>query len=183
MSAQESAGAAAAGSRILRVDGSWVEAAVDGWRIIRGADHAAVDGDVLPLDRYLALAAAGALPDRVGAWLAPDQDPARLGEALGALALVAVDFPTFRDGRGFSTATLLRTAHGYRGELRAIGDVLVDLLFFMKRVGFSSFALRADQKMHYAEAALRTFSDAYQASVDQPLPHYRRRAAAARDSR
>jgi phosphoadenosine phosphosulfate reductase len=93
------------------------------------------------------------------------------------LSLIAVDFPAFKDGRGFSTATLLRSRYGFRGDLRAIGDVVLDLLFYLRRVGFSSFHLRADQDRAAAAAALRSFSDVYQASVDQPLPYFRRRSA------
>jgi uncharacterized protein (DUF934 family) len=159
---------------ILHADGTWRP---DPWRIVREGDGPARDGDVLPLARWLALPE-GTDRARIGAWLAPDQDPEALQGTLAALALIAVEFPTFRDGRGYSTATLLRTRYGYRGELRSIGDVLVDQVFYMKRVGFSSFALRADQKPAYAEAALRAFGDAYQASVDRPLPHYRRRGSA-----
>jgi uncharacterized protein (DUF934 family) len=85
-----------------------------------------------------------------------------------------VQFPKFGDGRGFSTAALLRTRHGWRGELRAIGDVLRDQLFFMKRVGFDSFALRADRNIDEAVASLLDFSDSYQGSVEPALPAFRR---------
>jgi uncharacterized protein (DUF934 family) len=85
-----------------------------------------------------------------------------------------VQFPKFGDGRGFSTAALLRNRHGWRGELRAIGDVLRDQLFFMKRVGFDSFALRADRNVEEAVASLSDFSDSYQGSVEPHLPAYRR---------
>jgi uncharacterized protein (DUF934 family) len=159
---------------LLRADGSWV---ADVTRLVREpANRPVASGDIVPLATYLSLS-----PEQrngVGVWLAPDNEPAQLAPFAAGLALIAVDFPVFKDGRGFSTATLLRTRYGYRGELRAIGDVLIDQLFYMRRVGFSSFALRADQDRESAVAALRTFSDVYQASVDQPLPYFRRRAAA-----
>jgi uncharacterized protein (DUF934 family) len=162
-------------NRVLLADGSW---RVDRVRLVReGTVDATTAGDVVPLDVYLALPAqrrAG-----VGAWLAPADEPRRLADDVGVLALIAVDFPAFKDGRGYSTATLLRTRYGFRGDLRAIGDVQVDQLFYLRRVGFSSFALRDDQDPGAAGAALRTFSDVYQASVDQPQPHFRRRAAIA----
>ena len=75
---------------------------------------------------------------------------------LDRLAVVALVFPSFRDGRAYSQARLLRERHGYRGELRAIGDVLRDQLYFLQRCGFDAFALRADQD---AEQALRAFDD------------------------
>jgi uncharacterized protein (DUF934 family) len=157
---------------ILRADGTWT---TDAARLVRDAAAEIVAGDVVPLSTYLSLA-----PPRraeVGVWLAPDSEPGQLAEFTRDLKLIAVDFPAFKDGRGFSTATLLRTRHGFRGELRAIGDVLIDQLFYLRRVGFTSFALRVDQDPETAVAALRTFTDVYQSSVDQPLPYFRRRAA------
>ena len=69
---------------------------------------------------------------------------------------------------------MLRNRHGWRGELRAIGDVLRDQLYFMKRVGFDSFALRADRNVEDAVASLSDFTDSYQGSVEPQLPAYRR---------
>jgi uncharacterized protein (DUF934 family) len=161
--------------RLLGADGSWP---ADSWSIVRDATSSTPrDGDVLPLAAYLALEG-GQRTARVGVWVAAGEDVAALAPVVASLPLIAVDFPTFKDGRGYSSATLLRRRYRFTGELRAIGDVLVDQVFFMKRVGFSTFALRADQNPDSAKAALATFSDAYQASVDQPLPHYRRRSAA-----
>ncbi len=160
-------------STVLKIDGTWSE---DGTRIVRDAAQVPQAGDVVPLATYLALAPAQRTG--LGVWLAPEDDAAKLAEFTGALTLIGVDFPAFKDGRGFSTAALLRTRYGFRGDLRAIGDVVVDLVFYMKRVGFSSFALRADQDAALASAALGTFTDVYQASVDQPQPFFRRRAPA-----
>jgi uncharacterized protein (DUF934 family) len=88
-----------------------------------------------------------------------------------------VHFPTFTDGRGYSTARLLRERYGYRGELRAVGDVLRDQLFYLSRVGFDAFALRQDQDAEGALASLADFSESYQASVERPQPLFRRRIA------
>lgn len=158
---------------ILRADGGWT---ADAARVVRDpAAQPVVAGDVVPLVIYLDLA-----PEQrkdLGVWLAPDSEPGKLAPFTQDLALIAVDFPAFKDGRGFSTATLLRTRYNFAGDLRAIGDVLIDQLFYLRRVGFSSFALRADQNRDAAVAALTTFTDVYQASVDQPLPYFRRRAA------
>lgn len=159
-------------SALLRVEGTWAD---DTTRVVRDAAQAPQPGDVVPLATYLALAPAQRAG--LGVWLAPDDDPAKLAEFTSALSLIAVDFPAFKDGRGFSIAVLLRTRYGFRGDLRALGDVVVDLVFYMKRVGFSSFALRADQNPAICSAALGTFTDVYQASVDQPVPYFRRRAS------
>ena len=115
----------------------------------------------------------------VGVWLDAGQDPEAIADDLGHFALVAVNFPKFADGRGYSTARLLRERYGYRGELRAIGDVLRDQLFLMKRCGFDAYALRADKDANEALAGLADFSETYQAAVDQPQPLFRRRGNAA----
>lgn len=162
-------------TRILRADGTWL---ADTARIVRAASAADVAvGDVVPLADYLTLA--DAQRAGLGVWLAPTDEPGEFAPHLPTLALVAVDFPSFRDGRGYSTAALLRSRYGFRGDLRAIGDVLVDQLFYLRRVGFSSFALRTDQDPAAALAALQVFSDAYPPSADQPLPYFRRRNAPA----
>ena len=81
------------------------------------------------------------------------------------------------DGRGYSIAALLRTRLNYRGELRATGEVLVDQVFMLRRVGFDSFALRADQAEADARTALRRYSAVYQAAADVAVPAFKRRAA------
>ncbi len=73
---------------------------------------------------------------------------------------------------------LLRTRHGWRGELRALGDVLQDQLYALRRVGFDSFALRADRDPHAALRSFAPFSDAYQGAADRPLPAFRRTGSA-----
>jgi uncharacterized protein (DUF934 family) len=122
---------------------------------------------------------ARALP--LGVWLDGADDPASLADDLDRLALIAIRFPKFTDGRGYSSAALLRTRYGFRGELRAIGDVLRDQLFYLQRVGFDAFAVRADKDIHDAAKGLAEFSETYQASADQPLPLFRRRESAVRD--
>lgn len=112
-----------------------------------------------------------------GLLLAADEDPADIAADVDLCALIAVDFPKFSDGRGYSIGRLLRERYHFRGELRAVGDVLVDQLFYMHRVGFDAFCLRADQSVEAALKALATFSDSYQTAVDQPEPAFRRRLA------
>lgn len=112
---------------------------------------------LVPLARWLEWREAGHMPHPgSGVWLEPDDEFDALLPDLDRLTLIAVNFPVFTDGRGYSVARLLRERHGYRGELRAVGDVLRDQLYFMRRCGFDAFGLRADQD---AELALRAFDD------------------------
>ncbi|MDP3670169.1 MAG: DUF934 domain-containing protein [Telluria sp.] len=110
----------------------------------------------------------------IGVWLAADERPEVLKDELGKFAVIAVDFPKFTDGRGYSIAYNLRMRLGYRRELRAIGDVLRDQLFSMQRVGFDAYDTRPDRSIDDALKGLTVFSETYQASVDQKLPLYRR---------
>lgn len=110
----------------------------------------------------------------IAVWLAPDQPAELIADDAALFPLIAIDFPKFNDGRGYSAAYLLRSRYRYTGELRAIGDVLRDQLFYMQRVGFNAFATRADRNIQDALKGLTDFSEVYQASVDQPLPLFRR---------
>lgn len=114
---------------------------------------------------------------RIGVWLETDADPGSIAQDLPRFDVIAVRFASFSDGRGHSLARLLRERHGYRGELRAIGEVLRDQLYYLSRCGFDTFALRADQDPQQALSALDDFSEAYQASVERPEPLFRRRLA------
>ncbi|SIT40251.1 conserved hypothetical protein [Paraburkholderia piptadeniae] len=117
--------------------------------------------------------------DQIGVWLAPDSEPADIAGDFDKLGLIAVDFPVFRDGRGYSIARLLRERYGYKGEIRAIGDVLRDQLRFYERCGFNAYALRADKDIHDALKAFTEFTVQYQGAFDEPSPLFRRREAAA----
>lgn len=110
-------------------------------------------------------------------WISPDDDFEPMAARLLELELLAIDFPVFRDGRGYSIATLLRTRYGWTGELRAIGDVLRDQLNYMRRCGFDSFAVRADKNIHDAIKSFNHYSVKYQGAVDDPAPLFRRREA------
>lgn len=136
-------------------------------------------GNVLaPLPVWLAnKAALLAHAGKKGVLLAPDEFAETLADDLSSLDLIAVSFPAFADGRGYSTAYLLRTRYGYKGELRAVGDVFKDTLFFQKRCGFDSFDVRADKDLEIALKGLKDFSEFYQASHDEPAPLFRRRLA------
>lgn len=110
----------------------------------------------------------------VGVWLASDERPEALKDDAANLPLIAIDFPKFGDGRGYSIAYNLRMRYDYTGELRAIGDVLRDQLFYMQRVGFNSFAVRADRDVNDALKGLSDFSESYQQSWDKKTPLFRR---------
>ena len=113
----------------------------------------------------------------VGVWLDVTEGPEAIASELDAFAVIGVNFPKFTDGRGYSTARLLRERYSYSGELRAIGDVLHDQLFLMARCGFDAFALKDGKDVAKAVNAFETFKTPYQAAVDQTQPLFRRRAA------
>ncbi len=159
-------------TRVLTRDGVFTDdhwPAVTAGLDVNGGDVSDTEAVLLPLKDYLAPPRAAAH----GVWLAPTDDPTLLAPHFASVPLIAVQFPKFADGRGYSIAHLLRRL-GYAGDLRAIGEVLVDQLFMLKRVGFSSFALRADQNEDDARAALARYSTSYQGAFEEPLPAYRR---------
>ncbi|WP_343731081.1 DUF934 domain-containing protein [Duganella sp.] len=132
---------------------------------------------IVPLSLWLVqreLLAARTAAGEIAVWIASDERPETLKGLLDQFPLIAVDFPKFTDGRGYSIAYNLRTRLGWTGELRAIGDVLRDQLFSMQRVGFDAYSVRADRDPHDALKGLSDFSETYQASVDQKVPLFRR---------
>lgn len=156
--------------------------ATDPWRLLeRGADGGAPavrpTGDVIvPLAVWQAgRAALLAREGRTGVWLEPHEDPAALVGEFDALGVIAVRFPRLGDGRGYSTARLLRERYRWRGELRAFGDLTRDQVAFLGACGFNAIVLREGEDVEAALAAFSEFSEAYQASVEQPLPLFRRR--------
>ena len=112
----------------------------------------------------------------LGVWLDSDEEVESIAGDLDQFQVIALNFPVFSDGRNYSNARLLRDRYQYQGEVRAIGDVLRDQLFFMQRCGFDAFALRADRNAEEALESLKDFSNCYQDATDQPLPLFRRRA-------
>lgn len=134
---------------------------------------------VVPVNVWLAHRDTLASRDgEIGVWLDSTDEPEAIAVDLPKLALVAINFPVFADGRGFSFARVIRDRYGFEGELRAIGDVARDQLFYMMRCGFDAFLLRDDQDIEIALQAFEDFADAYQGASDQPDPLYRRRRAA-----
>ena len=106
--------------------------------------------------------------------LEPGDDARLLLPFLDRLSLIEVNFPTYGDGRGYSSARVLRE-HGYTGELRAVGDVLLDQLSHMRRCGFDSFAPDAAIDLAAAERAFATWPDVYQKTVDGRVPIWAKR--------
>ena len=136
-----------------------------------------LDGAIVPLALWRRNADAGLVSPAV--WLAPSDDFSLLRPAATALTLVALEFPKAADGRAYSIASILRSQFGFRGELRAVGDVQIDQLYFLRRVGFDSAQLPPKwtnaETLPAIRAALRTFSERYQGAADEPLPLFKRR--------
>ncbi len=110
----------------------------------------------------------------LGLWLAGFERIEDIPDDIHRFPVIAVDFHKFTDGRGYTLAYRLRRQHGYRGELRAMGDIQRDQLFYLKRVGFDAFALREDKEPQAALSGFNDFSVTYQASADTVAPLFRR---------
>jgi uncharacterized protein (DUF934 family) len=157
----------------------------DHWRLLKLAAEETAESVALPevttmLPLAVWLARKEAILARsspIGVWLDSHEDPAAIAGDLDHFAVIGVNFPKFTDGRSYSNARLLRERYGYTGEIRAIGEVLQDQLFFMKRCGIDAYALLEGKDIEQALSGLRDFSEAYQAAADQPKPLFRRRAA------
>lgn len=148
----------------------------DDWQLVR--EESGLNGEKIIVALPLWLAHKESLQirsNKIGLLLTSSDEPESIKEDLHHFALIAVEFPTFADGRGFTIARLLRERYHFTGEIRAVGDVLQDQLFYMKRCGFDAFAIREDKDIEGALNSLNDFSDYYQAGVDQPLPLFRRR--------
>jgi uncharacterized protein (DUF934 family) len=107
-----------------------------------------------------------ARPAPLGVWLASNEKPGAIADSLEHLALVALDFPVFSDGRAFSSARLLRERHGYKGEIRAIGDVLCEQLPFMIRSGFDTFDMKSPKALEEFRAVVGEVRVVYQPTGD-----------------
>jgi uncharacterized protein (DUF934 family) len=137
-------------------------------RWLRFRDDAEHDEPAVTLDAFLGQTNATAVRIEAG------DDARALIPHLGQIALVEVSFPGFRDGRGYSSARVLREA-GYAGELRAAGNVLVDQIPLMRRCGFDSFAPEAEIDAATLEASLSRYAYVYQAAADSAVPVWKLR--------
>jgi uncharacterized protein (DUF934 family) len=161
----------------------------DTWSPIEAAGGALPDplpdGDlIVPLAVWFArrselLVHAKASGRLLGVLVAGQDDPDSFAGDLPHFALIAVHFPQFGDGRGYTLARLLRERFGYRGELRAVGDVIRDNLFYLAQCGFDAFELAAPADLEAAVKSLADFSESYQTSAAQPQPLFRRRLSGA----
>jgi uncharacterized protein (DUF934 family) len=149
----------------------------DDWTVLRLAENETPDAVDVPAGKVIVplkvwLLQRNVLEKRtdIGVWFSSDEQAKDLEGDIARFSLLAVDFPKFSDGRGYSIAYNLRSRFGFSGELRAIGDVLRDQLFYMQRVGFNAFAVRADKNIHDAIKGLTDFSEKYQTSWDEKIP-------------
>lgn len=110
----------------------------------------------------------------LGLRLKSDETPDGIADDVGQFQIIAVEFPVMTDGRAFSTGRRLREQYGFQGELRAVGDVLRDQLYYMHRCGFNAFEVRADKSLEDALKAFTEFSVTYQPGTDEPHPLWRR---------
>ncbi|MEX2525861.1 MAG: DUF934 domain-containing protein [Gammaproteobacteria bacterium] len=148
----------------------------DGWQRLETVeeDQPLPEGDIIIPFRYW-IEHHNELPEREGqlaVCIDGEDETEEVARYLDHFPLIALDFPAFKDGRCYTHAHLLRERYHYEGELRAVGDVLRDQLFFMKRCGIDSFALRSDKEMEDALAAFNDFSVTYQTAADGAPPIY-----------
>jgi len=160
----------------------------DNWVLLKGAEsdklqELSTSDLIIPLHSWLQWQKEGPQggqqlnrPGRIAVWLDSHELPAQLGNSLHKLEMIALNFPVFRDGRPYSSARELRQNFAFKGDIRAVGDVLRDQLFYMQRCGFTEFAMREDQNLQQALTAFEDFHEGYQSSIDRPLPLFRRRA-------
>jgi uncharacterized protein (DUF934 family) len=142
----------------------------DAWVTYTGDAHAIPAGTkvLLPLTEYREFAGTWRKHARsLGVLLSSSDDVSQIANDLASIELIAIDFPKFVDGRGYSIAHTLRNRYGWRGELRAVGDIQRDQIFLLARAGFDSFALRDDQSVTESAEALDDFSIAYQWGADR----------------
>lgn len=151
----------------------------DDWSVVRELDDAAPvpDGDVILPFHYWQANRDNLLDKKTkhAVWINGDTDVEELVADLEHFSIVALDFPAFKDGRCYSHARLLHDRYAYKGDVRAIGDVLRDQLFFMYRCGISSFQLRDDKDAEDALKAFNDFTIRYQAAADDAVPVYKLR--------
>jgi uncharacterized protein (DUF934 family) len=131
-------------------------------------------GAILDLKSFTAHIESGAAPAEVGVLLEPDQPPSELAGDLNDIPLIAINFPVFTDGRGFSYARELRE-RGYQGEIRAVGNFIRDQLSYLYRCGFDAFDFDENVNLEAALASLSDFSERYQADIREARPLFRRR--------
>lgn len=149
----------------------------DDWMLVNDEQELPAGAkEILSLERWKKrLLVDGAHTDSCGVLLGPDDEPEEMFPWIDRVPLIALQFPSFRDGRAYSQANLLRTRYRFKGDLRAVGDVLRDQLALMRHCGFSSFAVREDKSVADALKGLEGFDLIYAGSAANPEPLFRRR--------
>lgn len=153
------------------------EAQADSWRFVDDEAALPAEGDVfVSLERFeKERDAVTSRLGRTGVVLEPGTTGRELDGAHDDIDAIAVHFPKFTDGRGYTIARRLRDQLGWNKQLRAFGDVLPDQVFYMQRCGFDTLAVRPDKSLETARACLAAFSVTYQGAADDPRPLYARR--------
>ena len=158
----------------------------DDWTVVRPAEDGSLPAvNDLPAGKVLvplalwqaereALAASRGAAE-IGVWLAPDSEPADIVADFDKIALIGVDFPVFRDGRGYSIGRLLRERYGFKGELRATGQVLRDQFVFMLRAGFDAFEVKKDADADAFAETVKRYTVFYQPTGDGRVTALNRR--------
>ena len=160
----------------------FIENAKDSWQLVGGEDGprphpATAPNRLLTLEQWHAVREQWPADLPAGVIVPNDTDIETLEADLPRLGLIVLQFPKWIDGRAYSQARLLRGRYRFKGEVRATGEVLVDMLPLMARTGFDAVVLRGDQKRDSAERALRFFAGHYQGDTLQPQPLFARAAA------
>ncbi len=154
---------------------NFIDTRKDPWHRLGGEDGPAscinpVPHLLLSLEQWQAFRAGWPDAMPVGLTLANDVDVNEIAADLRRLALIVLEFPKWVDGRAYSQARTLRSRHRYTAEIRASGEVLVDMVPLLSRTGFDTIVLRADQSIDAANRALGFFPGHYQGDVRNPLP-------------
>lgn len=160
---------------------NFINPRTDRWHTVSGEDGPFVSltpapKSLLGLAQWRSVRAIWPADMPVGVQLANDCDVSEIAADLPRLAMVALQFPKWTDGRAYSQARVLRTRYRFTGEIRATGEVLVDMMPLLRRTGFDAVVLRADQSRESAERALHQFSAHYQGDVAQRKPFFARAA-------
>ena len=140
------------------------------WTFVADDAELPAEGNVVVSLKRLAQVADDTRYGNVGVRLQAGEDVREIAPHLPRIGIVELEFPKFRDGRNYSSAAILRQQMGYTGEIRAIGDVLADQLFFMIRVGIDCMALHPSVKEETARKSLERFNFVYQQSSDDRRP-------------
>lgn len=150
----------------------------DAWTVVEtvdSVDQLSTNNLIIPAAFWLQHIGELSGRNDLGVWISGEDDISELANHTSQLPLIAVHFPGFMDGRGFSTGRLLRERFSFQGELRAIGNFMRDQLAYLRRCGFDAFSLNDEIDPEGALRSLKAFSEFYQAAVDQPVPLFRRR--------